>query len=179
VESLKDTIKALEAKLKAAGERKVEVVVKEEKKEERKPEPKKPEEKKPDGERRPEGDRRPEGPGGFGPPWAGGSGPPPWAGGGMNPGGRGFGGGQPGTPPGFDKLTKDEQAMFRKLMEKMGGPGQPDRRPEGGDRRPTPTPERREGGDRKPSMEERMEKLERAIEEIRRGLQGPMGRGGR
>lgn len=147
-----------------------------------------------DGDKKPEpkkdGDKKPEpqqGPRGFGGSFGGGPGGPP-AGGMMlmRMGGE-------GTPPGFDKLSKEEQEQFRKLMAKMrGGDGQPtevrvreirrDGGPEGGERRPQPPAERREGGDRpmaerrpdggdrRPNMEERMERLERAIEDIRRAM---------
>lgn len=156
----------------------------------KKPEPKK------DGDRKPDG---PQGPRGFGggpggPPMGGGFG-----GGPGGPGGPPMGGmmmmrmGGEGTPPGFDRLSKEEQEQFRRLMAKMRGGDGPNtevrvrevRRegsPEGGERRPQPPAERREGGDRpmaerrpeggdrRPNLEERMERLERAIEDIRRAM---------
>lgn len=172
IEELKATIKALEAKLKAVNEKKegkVEVVVvKEEKKEERKPEPRRAEgERQPERDRRPEGgDRRPEGPpmggrfgggpGGFGPPMGGGG------------FGHGMGGGQPGTPPGFDKLTEDEKKTFRRLMEKMHAT----------ETREVPRTREvvrevpvREGS----NVNERLDRLEKAVEDIRRMLQGQRG----
>lgn len=186
VEELKAVIRALEAKLKAATESKkpeegklqfVIVTEKEEKKEvEKKPEVvKKPDPvKKPDGKKKeePKKPEAPRGPGGFGPPMGGrgGFGPPMGVRGGIGGFGRG-----PGemNPPGFEKLTEDEKQTFRRLMEKMMGG---DRRPEGPqppmggrDRRPEgPQPPM---GDRRPSMEERMERLERMIEDLRRGMQ--------
>ncbi len=137
----------------------------------KKPEPKK------DGDKKPEPQQGPRGSMGMGnfEVFRGQGGPPM---------GGGFGvarmGGD-GTPPGFDRLSKDEQEQFRKLMAKMRGGDGPttevrvrevrrDGGPEGGDRGPRPTAERREGGDRRPNLEERMERLERAIEDIRRAM---------
>jgi hypothetical protein len=148
----------------------------------KKPEPKKEGDKKPDGQQGPRGfgGSFGGGGGGFGGSFGGGPGGPP-------PGGMMFMRmGDDFTPPGFDKLSKDEQAQFRKLMTKMrGGDEQKTevrvrevRREggsEGGERRPQPPGERREGGDRptaerKPNLEERMDRLERAIEDIRRAI---------
>ncbi|MCU0703806.1 MAG: hypothetical protein MUF18_07495 [Fimbriiglobus sp.] len=178
IEKLKATIQALEQKLRAVAESKkeskVEVVVVKEG--EKKPEPKKDGERKEEKpelkreERKPE-PRQPEGPGG--PRFGGGvqGGFSGWGPGGFGPPIGGMGpmrGGQPGTPPGFERLTADEQATFRKLMEKMADGRSSERRLEGGERRP-------EGSERRPNVEERLERLERAIEEIRRGMQGPRG----
>lgn len=164
---------------------------------------KKPEAKK-DGDKRPEGPRgggnpfNPGGPptgggfsgGGFGGTFGGGPGGPMGPGGPGGPpmgGGFGFTARMEGTPPGFDKLSKDEQEQFRKLLAKMRGGDQPmrvemrvveqrreeggrkpegDRRPEGESRRPGPDGDR--GG--RPSLEERLDRLERSIDELRRGL---------
>lgn len=180
LDRLRAQIKELEAKLRASQpdkkpepkpevkkeERRIEIRVDEPKKGDgdKKPEIRV-EIKKPDGEKKPEPRKdEPRGPmgGGFG---------------GFGPMGGGMGGGfgPPWTrpdfsPPGFDKLTKDEQAMFRKLMEKMTRGGEPERKAE----QPKPTPGNLEG---------RLERLERAIEEIRnqmnRGGQGGPGGPGR
>ena len=106
----------------------------------------------------------PMGPGGFKPmppmgPGAGGSGP-------INPMGRGFGsggsggfgpGGPPGvrggfgqSPPGFDRLSAEEQKAFRALLQKMTSDAP--RGPAGG----------------KGSVDERLDRLEKMIEELRR-----------
>ncbi len=160
VEKLKQTVKELEAKLKAAKEGKKEKdeekdEKKDKKEESKKPEPKKEEAKKPEpqrGEQRGEGFRGPP-MGGF----QGRGGPGGPMGGGMN-----F--------PGMNNLTPDEQATFRKLMAKMTGqsqtedrkpePKQPDRKPEGSAAK-NPAP-------KQPNLEERMERLEKMMQELMR-----------
>ena len=201
LDKLRAQVKEVEAKLKGTkdddkkGEEKEEKGKKDGdkkpdvKKEERRIEIRIEEPKKGDGDKKPEprkgeGDKKPDAPrgpmggfggSGFGPMGPGGFNPPMGAefprGGGFNPS-MGGGSGGPGTPPGFDKLSKDEQQMFRRLMEKMQ---QPERKPD----------QPKSGG----NLEQRMERLERMIEEIRNqmnrghggpggGQRGPGGEGG-
>lgn len=182
--ALTERLKALEAQLKAQegkkeGEQKVEVRVVEAKDGDKKPDGKKDGDKegvvvvrvqtdeKKDGDKKPEGPRGSLGIGNFSA---------------LSMARVGE-----GTPPGFEKLNREEQAQFRKLTAKMRDGDQPraevrvrEVRREGGDRAPQPVPptpsqpsfppppaERREGGERRPNLEERMERIERAIEDIR------------
>ncbi len=150
-----------EEKGKKDGDKKPDV-----KKEERRIEIRIEEPKKGDGDKKPDAPRGPMGNFGGSGGWGfgggfsgGGSGFNPLGGpGGMGERGQGGAGG-PGTPPGFDKLSKDEQQMFRGLMEKMARANQPERKPD----------QPKSGG----NLEQRMERLERMIEEIR----GQMNRG--
>lgn len=159
VAKLRAEVRELEAQLKNEGE----------KKGDKKPDVKKDEPKGPP----PMGGAfDPFGGGGFpgGPPMGGGFGGPPGG------GGRGGSVDQRGQPdrmaflarmPGMDKLTKDEQATFTKLIEKM--------------REPSTGPARKsEGG-----VEARLDRLEKAIadlaEAMKRQARGPgaAGRGDR
>ena len=188
---LTERLRALEAKMKSQGEQKVEVVVVEKKDGDKKPEVRV-ESRRADGPPMGQGGSGPRfGP--DGPPMGGGRGGNPFNPGGP-PMGGGFGGviggrggpdgntftfvmaGPDGTPPGFDKLSKDEQEQFRKLMAKMRGGDQPqvrviERRAEGQPMTATVTArdERREET-RKPSVEQRLDQLERAIGDIKRML---------
>jgi len=162
IDKLKQLVRELEAKLekgKAPEGKKPEM-----KKEEfKKPEPKKEEFKKP--EPREEG-----GPpmgfkggrGGEGGPMGGFrpmGGPPMMMGGGMN-----F--------PGMNNLTPEEQATFRKLVAKMSAPPrspeskQPERKPEG---KPS---EGKPGIKSSPSLEERLDRLEKMVQELVRNQRG-------
>ncbi len=92
--------------------------------------------------------------GGPGRPMGGGGGQPMAGGPGRPMGGGGPGGGFGGTmrmagdftPPGFERLSPDEQKMFRNLMAKMSKP-----------------PETQ-------NVEARLERLEASLEEIKRML---------
>jgi hypothetical protein len=100
-------------------------------------------------------------------------------------GGSGFGGVM--MMGGMDRLTPEEQEQFKRLLTKMQGnrptptpgmnmgmgrnPFNPEGRegpqpPRGGERRP----EGRSPEGRQPNLEERLERLERAIDEIRQNL---------
>ncbi len=151
IEKLKQLVRELEAKLqkgKAPDAKKEEP---------RKPEPKKEEFKKPEPRKEggpPMGFQR--GRGGEGGPMGGFRGPmggPPMMGGGMN-----F--------PGMNNLTPEEQATFRKLVAKMSAPPrspeskQPERKPEG---KPS---EGKPGSKSSPSLEERLDRLEKMVQEL-------------
>ncbi len=180
---LRDQVRDLEAKLKKESGKK------DEKDDEKKGEKKK-DEKKGDGEKKNDGDKQdepkrpmgggftggglglPSGPNGF--PWGNPGGTSGFGGAFGSPMGRGGEGGRGGAGdrpaqsgmggpdftrmPGFDKLTKDEQKMLTALVAKM--------------RTPTPAGEQgsRGGGD----VEARLDRLEKAIEEIKGLLRGPM-----
>jgi hypothetical protein len=64
--------------------------------------------------------------------------------------------------PGFEKLTPEEQAMYRQLVAKMSGRGQSEARRPGA---PKPS------GDQ-PSVEERLDRLEKLVQELVRSRGG-------
>lgn len=178
IERLRERLKDLEALQKQAGD--ADKKKDEKKKDEKKyDEKKKDEAKKPDPkqeEQRGPGARGPQGPpmGGFGP-------------GGFGPGGpmggfrgrEGFGGqAGPGfAMPGMDKLSPEEQATFKKLVAKMTGRGETEARkpdapkqPQGG--KPDAPKEGGKPNPGKPNLEERLDRLEKMVQELVRNQRG-------